>query len=208
MSDPRQRDRSRVGVGRAEIEVEQYSAQDDDLLEGEMDQYGGGEDSALASDFSSRGIYHDENFARDAYGVGDAFTAGGRAERLGPREFEVYGETAESEFSIRTADGLERGTEVEARYRDEPNPASLTGRERQRAEVRRSDQQLQEIVSDRLAAAGSVDASKVRVTVADGEVWLAGDVPDRVTRRRAEDIAGRVAGVRDVLNNLRIRRAG
>ena len=42
----------------------------------------------------------------------------------------------------------------------------------------------------------------------DGEVTLTGNVGSRADRRRAEDIADSVSGVRYVMNNLRVRQHG
>jgi hypothetical protein len=71
---------------------------------------------------------------------------------------------------------------------------------------RRSDERIREDVSDRLADAADVDASDIEVAVQDGEVTLSGTVDGRHARRRAEDLAESVSGVRYVQNNLRARR--
>jgi osmotically-inducible protein OsmY len=69
---------------------------------------------------------------------------------------------------------------------------------------RRSDARILEDVSDRLTEARDLDASGIDVKVADGEVTLKGSVSDRAARRRAEDIAASVSGVRHVTNDLRV----
>jgi hypothetical protein len=51
-----------------------------------------------------------------------------------------------------------------------------------------------------------VDATDIEVLVISGEVTLSGTVDGRESKRRAEDIAADVLGVRDVQNNLRVRR--
>jgi hypothetical protein len=71
---------------------------------------------------------------------------------------------------------------------------------------RRSDERLREDVSESLSADGDLDASEISVEVADGEVTLEGTVVDRPSKRHAENLAERVAGVRDVHNRLRIAR--
>jgi hypothetical protein len=68
----------------------------------------------------------------------------------------------------------------------------------------RSDERLREEVSDRLMADDEIDASEIEVQVQDGEVTLTGTVDDRLAKRRAEDCAERVMGVRDVMNQLRV----
>ena len=68
----------------------------------------------------------------------------------------------------------------------------------------RSDERIREDVSEWLLDDDHIDASDIEVTVANGEVTLSGTVPDRLQRRRAEDIAEGVSGVRHVQNNLRL----
>jgi len=68
----------------------------------------------------------------------------------------------------------------------------------------RSDDRIREDVCERLAHDDYVDASDIEVTVSEGMVTLAGTVDDRGSKRRAEDIAESVRGVRDVQNTLRL----
>ncbi|HEX5014774.1 MAG TPA: BON domain-containing protein [Candidatus Limnocylindrales bacterium] len=72
----------------------------------------------------------------------------------------------------------------------------------------RSDQRLEEEISDRLMADAWVDASEIEVRVKSGEVTLTGTVDDRDAKRRAEDIAEQVMGVRDVMNQIRVESDG
>jgi hypothetical protein len=69
---------------------------------------------------------------------------------------------------------------------------------------RLSDERLREDVSDRLTEDAIVDATDVEVLVADGEVTLNGAVTSRTAKRRAEDCAEDVTGVKHVQNNLRV----
>lgn len=69
----------------------------------------------------------------------------------------------------------------------------------------RSDDRIREDVSDRLSDDPYVDASDVEVAVSGGEVTLSGTVDGRTAKRRAEDCAEAVSGVRHVQNNLRVR---
>ena len=71
----------------------------------------------------------------------------------------------------------------------------------------RSDERIREDVSDRMWLNSWLDASDVEVSVSNGEVTLAGTVPSREEKRRAEDIAESVPGVTHVQNNLRVRGA-
>lgn len=72
---------------------------------------------------------------------------------------------------------------------------------------RRSDRRVLEDVCDELTDDDRLDASDIEVSVEDGVVVLRGTVTDRVAKRRAEDIADRVRGVEDVVNELRLARA-
>jgi osmotically-inducible protein OsmY len=68
----------------------------------------------------------------------------------------------------------------------------------------RSDERLREEVSDRLMADDQIDASDIEVEVHNGEVTLTGTVDGRLAKRRAEDCAEEVMGVRDVMNQIRV----
>ncbi|MDW9677667.1 BON domain-containing protein [Sinorhizobium meliloti] len=72
----------------------------------------------------------------------------------------------------------------------------------------RSDARIQEDVSDRLSDEGMLDASDIAVSVTNGEVQLSGLVDSKWAKRRAEDCAEAVSGVKQVRNNLRIRPSG
>lgn len=71
----------------------------------------------------------------------------------------------------------------------------------------RSDERIREDVSDRLADHAHLDASEIDVQVKNGEVTLTGTVEDRMSKRRAEDCADDVSGVKHVQNNLRVKSA-
>lgn len=68
----------------------------------------------------------------------------------------------------------------------------------------RPDARIAEDVNDGLTEDGYVDASGIAVSVANGEVTLSGKVATREERRRAEDLAERVSGVRHVQNDIRV----
>jgi osmotically-inducible protein OsmY len=71
----------------------------------------------------------------------------------------------------------------------------------------RPDDRIREEVSERLTDDPHVDASEIEVRVEAGEVTLSGTIDDRQAKRRAEDIAHAVSGVRDVHNRLRVQPA-
>ena len=68
---------------------------------------------------------------------------------------------------------------------------------------RRSDERIREDVNDQLSE-GYLDASEIEVMVVDGVVTLSGTVNSRSDKRRAEDIADDVRGVKNVENRLRV----
>ena len=68
----------------------------------------------------------------------------------------------------------------------------------------RSDDRIKEDINDRLSDDPFVDASEIEVTVSNGEVTLTGSVDDRSNKRRAEDLAEAVSGVKNVENRIRV----
>lgn len=71
---------------------------------------------------------------------------------------------------------------------------------------KRSDSRILEEVSDRLSDHPDLEASEISVTVEESEVTLDGEVSTRWDKRCAEACAGAVSGVRDVQNNLKLRK--
>ncbi|HET7609854.1 MAG TPA: BON domain-containing protein, partial [Gammaproteobacteria bacterium] len=69
---------------------------------------------------------------------------------------------------------------------------------------KRSDQQIVEDACQRLERDGEVDASDIEVTAELGVIRLRGTVPDRRTKRRAEECVESVYGAHDVMNELRV----
>lgn len=69
----------------------------------------------------------------------------------------------------------------------------------------RSDERIKEDVNDRLTDDGWLDASDIEVEVSTSEVTLTGQVNSREEKRRAEDIAEAISGVKHVQNNLRVK---
>jgi hypothetical protein len=68
----------------------------------------------------------------------------------------------------------------------------------------RSDERIREDVSDLLMEDDDVDARNLEVRVQSGEVTLTGTIEDRWQKRRAEDLAESVRGVKDVRNEIRV----
>ena len=71
---------------------------------------------------------------------------------------------------------------------------------------KRSDERIREDVCDRLTDDPRIDAEDIDVRVADAEVTLSGSVRSRDEKRFAEDLIERITGVREVNNNLKVRR--
>lgn len=66
----------------------------------------------------------------------------------------------------------------------------------------RSDERIREDLNERLTEAWDLDASGLTVEVANGVATLAGSVPERWMKHRAEDLADGCIGVRDVQNRI------
>ena len=71
----------------------------------------------------------------------------------------------------------------------------------------RSDERIKELVHEALTDHEHLDATHLTVEVKSGEVTLTGTVEDRRAKRLAEDIVERVSGVKDVLNQIRVKSA-
>jgi osmotically-inducible protein OsmY len=68
----------------------------------------------------------------------------------------------------------------------------------------RSDERIKEMVCEALTEDSHIDASGIDVEVRSGEVILSGMVPDRQTKRMAEDLVESLSGVNDVANQLKV----
>jgi osmotically-inducible protein OsmY len=71
---------------------------------------------------------------------------------------------------------------------------------------KRSDERITEDINEELTQDEHLDASNITVEVRDGEVTLRGTVSDREAKRRAEDLAESCSGVKEVQNQLRVKR--
>lgn len=71
----------------------------------------------------------------------------------------------------------------------------------------RSDSRIEEDVNDYLTKDHYVDASDISVSVSDCEVTLDGTTNSKMAKRRAEDCADAVSGVKHVQNNLRVQQS-
>ena len=73
-------------------------------------------------------------------------------------------------------------------------------------DYQRSDDRVREEICDCMTDDPMLDASEITVVVNKGEVMLSGTVTSRDQKRRAEDVADRISGVKDVTNQLRVSR--
>jgi hypothetical protein len=70
----------------------------------------------------------------------------------------------------------------------------------------RSDDRIREEIADRMTDDDRLDASEISIQVQQCEVTLTGTVSSREQKRRAEDLAEAISGVREVTNNIRVAR--
>ncbi|HUD29236.1 MAG TPA: BON domain-containing protein [Novosphingobium sp.] len=156
------------------------------------EDYGGRDFSRSARGGLSGGLHPSDSY-RPSYGPGS--WGRGRDDDAGWRE---YGERRG--FLARAGDEVASwfGDDDAARRREADH------RGRGPSDYTRSDERIREDVNDALTHDRRVDASHVRVQVKDGEVTLEGTVDNRQDKRRAEDLADDVSGVRHVQNNLRL----
>jgi osmotically-inducible protein OsmY len=156
--------------------------------------FGGGSDRGrdrwgeFRSGGYGEGRFRDENDRRESYGRGAQGDERGFWDRAS--------DEVSSWFGDRNAEGRRREDE-RGQHRGR-GPKNYT----------RSDDRIREDVNDRLSDDPYVDASEIEVTVSSCEVTLSGTVDSRDAKRRAEDCAEAVSGVRHVQNNLRIQQAG
>lgn len=159
------------------------------------EDYGGRDFSARESAGLSGGLHPSDSY-RPSYGPG-SWSSRSRGADSDAR-WREYGERRG--FLERAGDEVASwfGDEDAARRREADH------RGRGPSDYTRSDERIREDVNDALTHDWRVDASHVRVTVKDGEVTLEGTVDTRQDKRRAEDLADDVSGVRHVQNNLRL----
>lgn len=142
-----------------------------------------------------------ERYRRN-YEVGDAAD---RRAREGYSSGRFFYETAGRGEGAPTG-GSRRSSGMEHRGedRDTGGPMGASHAGRGPAGYARSTERITESVNEALMDDHDVDATHVRVSVEDDEVTLEGTVASRDQKRRAEDVAERCRGVRDVHNRLRI----
>ena len=146
----------------------------------------------------------------EAYGAGRSLGRGWRRLQEGVRH--VFDDRRPGEYAgdpSRREGGMFGGQDRTGSLfsHDDGLPAPAPGPHRGKGPrgYARSDARILEDISDRLADDGRIDASDIEIKVEAGEVTLNGQVESRQDKRRAEDLAEQVSGVRHLQNNLRVR---
>lgn len=67
---------------------------------------------------------------------------------------------------------------------------------------RRSDKSIREEIYEMLSNHTVIHAEDIHVSVSEGDVTLAGTVPERTMKTLAEEVAEKCFGIRDVLNQI------
>ena len=198
-------------------------------IEGIGDIYGGG--GAYGSDYRSAGMagrdrdrWECRGFGREDHGRGSqeqgfggndysrgfyGSDQGYRGTERGPHQ-DIWGYRGECSGWDRATDEMSSwfGDEDAARRREMDARQGDHGAQHHRGRgpkgYTRSDERIREDVNDRLTDDPYVDASEIEVSVSSCEVTLSGTVDSREAKRRAEDCAESVSGVKHVQNNLRV----
>jgi len=217
----RERDRGDYGYGSRDYGSRDYGAR----------EYGGGRDYGRSDredygygareNYRNRESGGDRDFGREDYGYGGRDY--GAHELRGGQDYGRYGREdrdygsredyrgrGERGFWDRASDEVSSwfGDRDADRRRREDEMRGGQHRGRGPRGYARSDDRVRDDVNDRLTDDPFVDASEIDVSVQNGEVTLGGTVDSRQAKRRAEDIAENVSGVKHVQNNLRLRQQG
>jgi osmotically-inducible protein OsmY len=213
-------DRGYQGMGRRDYQNEEnrlgganYDRYGDQGRYGQGQSFGGGHGGY------SSGNYSGSNYGRSDYGSGRSEYGSGRSDSnwgrssYGNRDYDRgdyrgrdygRGDSEERSWWDRTTDEVSSwfGDEEAQRRRERDRVQSYRGKGPKN--YSRSDDRIKEDINDRLSDDPFVDASDIDVTVTNGEVTLTGSVDHRSTKRRAEDLAEAVSGVKNVENRLRV----
>ena len=162
--------------------------------------YGGSGPYYGEGGYGSRG-YGQQRYGAQGYAGQGGQTYGGREAYGDPGQ--RWGDRNQSEFG-RTNEPLQRVTQGEADQGLWSNLGRGEHRGRGPKNYTRSDDRIREDVNDRLSDDDWLDATEIEVQVSSCEVTLTGSVDSREDRRRAEDLAEQVSGVKHVQNNLRV----
>jgi len=70
----------------------------------------------------------------------------------------------------------------------------------------RSDERITEEINEMLTRHPDINAEEIEVQASQGRVTLSGSVPERYMKHLAEDVAEQCLGVKEVTNNLRVKK--
>lgn len=162
---------------------------------------GGYGQSGYAQGDHGQSGYGQSGYGQDRYGQGD----------YGQGNYDQgnYGRSAYGESGYgQDEGGMGRG-EYGRSGQDQGNrPGRQSHRGKGPRNYSRSDERITEDLNEKLAQDDMIDASDITVTVENGEVTLEGTVEQRWLKHRAEDLAERCSGVKDVENRIRVKREG
>lgn len=170
---------------------------------GDRGRYGQGQSFGGAhGGFSSGRNYGRPDYGRGGYDYGERDT--GRRD-YGERDF-GKGESEDRSWWDRTTDEVSSwfGDDEAERRRERDRQQQGQYRGKGPRNYSRSDDRIKEDINDRLSDDPFIDASDIEVTVNNGDVTLTGTVDHRSTKRRAEDLAEAVSGVKNVENRIRV----
>ncbi|MGE5086553.1 MAG: BON domain-containing protein [Bacillota bacterium] len=71
---------------------------------------------------------------------------------------------------------------------------------------KRPDERIKDDICEMLTRHFDIDAQDIEVDVKDGDVTLSGTVPERRMKYLSEDVTERCFGVKDITNNIRIKK--
>jgi len=145
----------------------------------------------------NRGYYERRNEERNS-GSNYGGNYGNRSGNPGVREDRNWWDRTSDEVSSWFGD------EEAERRRDRDKKMSGQHKGKGPKNYSRSDERIKEDINDRLSDDPFIDASDIDVTVTNGEVTLTGTVDERSNKRRAEDLAENVSGVKNVENRIRV----
>lgn len=149
--------------------------------------------------YGDQGRYDNEGRSQGRGGYGYSGYAGGSGEygNRGREERNWWDRTTDEVSSWFGDEDAER-----RRERDKQMQGQYKGKGPKN--YSRSDDRIKDDVNDRLSDDPFIDATEIEVTVSNGEVTLTGTVDHRSTKRRAEDLAESVSGVKNVENRIRV----
>ena len=192
-------DRGNEGMNRQDFENRENR-----LGGANYDNYGDRGRYDEAPSYAGRSSYNQSSGRWGARGSSDY---GEREERRGRSQGDYgRGDSDERSWWDRTSDEVSSwfGDEEAEKRRERDRRFSGHHRGKGPRNYSRSDERIKDDINDRLSDDPFVDATDIDVTVSNGEVTLTGTVDHRSTKRRAEDLAESVSGVKNVENRLRV----